>query len=318
MRYFPLFLDMQERDVVVVGGQTAASSKVRLLVKTPARIQIIASQINDDVRTLMAHHAIVWHPRSACAEDMPAQGLVVAATGDAAEDRRIAGWARRRGAMVLTVDQPEASDALTPAIVDRAPVVIAIGTEGTAPVLARVLKAAIEALVPAHIGRLSALAGTLRSRVVEHLASGRARRRFWQDFFARVKPLESPLADNASLERMAEGLLAAPPAIEMPSVTYLTADLSSPALFTADAVVFDPDAATTLSSVCEGARREAEFISAGPHWWRKVRNHHQVVRVTAPHTDLRAEHQALAQMGVRIVAAEACAHSNTAMPPQAA
>jgi uroporphyrin-III C-methyltransferase/precorrin-2 dehydrogenase/sirohydrochlorin ferrochelatase len=158
MRHFPIFLDLAAGPVVLVGSGAAALAKLRLL-----------HAANADVR---------WY-RDPEAVDLADALAVVVATGGPA-DEVIAARARALRIPVNVVDRPELSTFIVPAIVDRGDVVVAIGTGGLAPVLARRLRARIEALVPARIGELAALMGRYRARLARALPTYAARRRFWE------------------------------------------------------------------------------------------------------------------------------------------
>jgi uroporphyrin-III C-methyltransferase/precorrin-2 dehydrogenase/sirohydrochlorin ferrochelatase len=133
MRYFPLFADLDNADVLVVGGGEQATQKVRLLLKTGARLRVVAATVADELRELDERRALAIVPRPFEARDVEGMRLVYAATGDRALDARIAGAAKAGNVPVNVVDAPELSTFIMPAIVDRAPVTVAIGTEGAAP-----------------------------------------------------------------------------------------------------------------------------------------------------------------------------------------
>jgi uroporphyrin-III C-methyltransferase/precorrin-2 dehydrogenase/sirohydrochlorin ferrochelatase len=180
MRYFPLFADLADAGVLVVGGGEQAAQKVRLFCKTEARVTVVAETATSELTQLAEQGAISLALRPFRSPDVEAMHLVCAATGDAALDARVAVAARARGIPVNVVDAPQLSTVLMPAIVDRAPVTVAIGTEGTAPVLARAIRQRIEALLPANLGALARHAHALRKRVAEAIPDARARRRLWE------------------------------------------------------------------------------------------------------------------------------------------
>ena len=155
MRYFPLFADLDAAGVLVAGGGEQAAQKVRLLRKTNARITVVAETVTDELRDLAQQDAITIVPRAFVAGDLDGQRLVYAATGDRALDAAVSQAAQARGIPVNVVDVPELSTFITPAIVDRAPVTVAIGTEGAAPVLAREIKTRLESWLPANLGALA-------------------------------------------------------------------------------------------------------------------------------------------------------------------
>ena len=180
MRYFPLFADLEAAGVLVAGGGEQAAQKVRLLRKTNARITVVSDAVTDELRELERQGAIAIVPRAFVAHDLDGQRLAYAATGDRIVDAAVSQAAQARGIPVNVVDVPELSTFITPAIVDRAPVTVAIGTEGAAPVLAREIKTRLEGWLPANLGALAARAQGLRSVVATRVPDGRARRRLWE------------------------------------------------------------------------------------------------------------------------------------------
>jgi uroporphyrin-III C-methyltransferase/precorrin-2 dehydrogenase/sirohydrochlorin ferrochelatase len=180
MKYFPLFADLDNADVVVAGGGEQAAQKVRLLLKTPARITVIAETVTDELRRLGEDGLVMILPRAFRPDDLDGSRLVYAATGKRARDAAVSAAAQARGIPVNVVDAPKLSTFITPAIVDRDPVTVAIGTEGAAPVLAREIKTRLEASLPANFGALAARAAALRDLVADSIPDARARRRLWE------------------------------------------------------------------------------------------------------------------------------------------
>ena len=194
MKYFPVFFDLDGRRVLVVGGGERALQKLRLLAKTRAHLEVVAASVSAEVRNFSADNAVTLQPRPFHPSDLADNALVIAAEADMAVNGEVAAAARARGMPVNVVDAPELSTIIIPAIVDRDPVVVAIGTEGTAPVIARDLRTRIEALLPAGFGRVAALAGRFRPLVREAVADFGARRRLWQ------RLLRGPLTRVAALD----------------------------------------------------------------------------------------------------------------------
>jgi uroporphyrin-III C-methyltransferase / precorrin-2 dehydrogenase / sirohydrochlorin ferrochelatase len=180
MRYFPVFADLDGADVLVAGGGEQAAQKVRLLARTGARIVVVAEAVCDELAVQGERGAIDLLRRAFRANDVRGRRLVYVATGDRALDAAVSRAAQARGVPVNVVDAPELSTFITPAIVDRSPVTVAIGTEGAAPVLAREIRARIEALLPANLGALAARAQALRECVAAAVTDPRARRRLWE------------------------------------------------------------------------------------------------------------------------------------------
>jgi uroporphyrin-III C-methyltransferase/precorrin-2 dehydrogenase/sirohydrochlorin ferrochelatase len=188
MKSFPLFLDVTRRRLVVFGGGEQAAQKLRLTLKTEAAITVVAPELVPEIAAhvasgRVAHRAAVVEP-SAFEE----VALAFVATGCAGADAAIATIARERGVLVNVVDRPDLCDVTTPAIVDRDPVVVAIGTEGTAPVLARQVKTRIEAMLEPSLGEVAALAGRMRGEVARRVAP-EGRRAFWDWFFEAPRRL---------------------------------------------------------------------------------------------------------------------------------
>lgn len=184
MRHFPIFRDLRGARVVISGGGEVARAKLRGLLRTEARLAVYAAAPQDEIRQLAAEGRLTLIERAFTEGDAHGAALVYGANADPAEDLRVAAIARAAGALVNVVDDLDHSDFITPAIVDRAPVVVAIGTEGTAPVLARSLKARIEAMLPQSTGPLARIAAGFRA-VAESLPHGAPRRAFWTRFFER-------------------------------------------------------------------------------------------------------------------------------------
>jgi uroporphyrin-III C-methyltransferase / precorrin-2 dehydrogenase / sirohydrochlorin ferrochelatase len=180
MRYFPVFADLDGADVLVAGGGEQAAQKVRLLARSGARIAVVAEAVCDELAAQAERGAIDLLRRAFRANDVRGRRLVYVATGDRTRDAAVSRAAQARGVPVNVVDAPELSTFITPALVDRSPVTVAIGTEGAAPVLAREIRARIEAMLPANLGALAARAQALRERVAETVTDPRARRCLWE------------------------------------------------------------------------------------------------------------------------------------------
>lgn len=169
MRYFPVFLDLEGCEVLVAGGGEQAVQKVRLLIRTGARIIVVAPDFAPELIALGVEGRIRLEPRAFETGDVAGKVLAYAATGSAGGNARVAEAARAAGIPVNVVDKPEQSTFITPAIVDRDPVVIAIGTEGAAPVLAREIKSRLEAILPSRFGRIAEAARALRERAAREI-----------------------------------------------------------------------------------------------------------------------------------------------------
>ena len=178
MRYFPIFFDLKDRPVVVVGGGEEALRKIRLLLKTEAHIGVVAPALLDE---LAAEPRVKWIARHYHTGLLDGAALVYST--DPALNDRVTDDAKALGIPVNAVDHPEISSFIVPSIVDRAPLVVAIGTEGTAPILGQGLRARIDAMLPMALGPLARAGATLRGRVAEAIPAGGRRRSFWTRFF---------------------------------------------------------------------------------------------------------------------------------------
>ena len=183
MKTFPMFLQMAGRRVVIAGGGEQAAQKTRLMLKTEAQIYVLAPELEEELSDL-AHAGKIAHVTDPITpQQFKDSALVFVATGCPATDACLHSLAKEAGATVNVVDQPDLCDAITPSIVDRDPVVVAIGTEGTAPVLARQIKTQLEQQLEPRLGDLAALAGRLRAAAMSRLAP-RARRDLWRWVFS--------------------------------------------------------------------------------------------------------------------------------------
>ncbi|MGI9383616.1 MAG: siroheme synthase CysG, partial [Methyloligellaceae bacterium] len=180
MKYFPIYVDLERQPVLVVGGGEQAAQKIRLLLKTHARITVLAETLIPELEDLAAASRIQVERRGFRPEDVADRRLVYAATGEDDTDQAVADAARARNVPVNVVDRPDACSFITPAIVDRDPVTVAIGTEGAAPVLAREIKSRLERELPAGLGLVAERAQGLRARVAREIGDGRLRRRLWE------------------------------------------------------------------------------------------------------------------------------------------
>jgi uroporphyrin-III C-methyltransferase/precorrin-2 dehydrogenase/sirohydrochlorin ferrochelatase len=175
MQSFPLFLTLQDRHVLVVGGTEAAARKAELLLSAGARVTLIADTVVGEIAQLIADGLVSWAGRAFDDGDLAGMSLVIVATGDEALQARVSCAAQQRCVPVNVVDRPRLSSFIMPAIVDRAPITIAISTGGAAPALARRLRAEIERAMPAAIGRVARFAEIFREQARRTLDQPRAR-----------------------------------------------------------------------------------------------------------------------------------------------
>ena len=207
---FPVFLKVENRYAIVVGDGEEALAKARLLSESRVGIRLIAASPSSDLaefagRQGLEHLAEAFEPAH-----LEGAALVFAATGDAAADEAIVLAARARNIPANAVDRPELCDFYTPALVNRAPVAVAIGSQGAGPVLTQILRAQIEALLPASTGRLAQLATIYRAAVENLIPAGAARRRFWRNFFTGSVARMVDRGELSAARREATRLLKSP------------------------------------------------------------------------------------------------------------
>ena len=180
---FPAFFKVANTVAAVFGNGPEAFAKTRLLRNTQARIVAYAEAPDADYAAYLVEHDIETVARSFTPAQLDGAVLAFAATGDAALDRAIVRAARERRIPANAVDQPDFCDFYTPALVNRAPIAVAIGTEGAGPVLAQMIRADVDRLLPRSLGRLANLATSYRGAAEKLLPRGVARRLFWRAFF---------------------------------------------------------------------------------------------------------------------------------------
>ncbi len=275
MRYFPLFFDLKDKTVLVTGGGHQALTRLRLLAKSDARIKLVASAFTPELAGLAAKLGVEMIVRVPKPADLNGVSYVFAASGDQTTDRLVSEMARGAGVPANAIDQPGLCDFLMPAIVDRDPVVVAIGTEGKAPLLARDIRAKIDRKLPARTGAVARFAGSWRKAVANALPR-KARRSFWRHFLSG-SPGQKMLAgetDAAKIEAIA--LLASHSRNALTKneaaigrVWIVGAGLSDPELLTlkahrllleADVIVHD---SRVDKAILDSARRDARFIDLG-------------------------------------------------------
>jgi uroporphyrin-III C-methyltransferase/precorrin-2 dehydrogenase/sirohydrochlorin ferrochelatase len=178
--YFPLFMDLRQQHCLVVGGGEVAARKVALLLRAGARVKVVAPRLAPGMRELLGDASLRHEARTYEARDLDDVVLVIAATDDRSVNSAVSSAARALRLPVNVVDDPALCSFIVPAFVERSSVVIAIGTGGSAPVLARLLRGRIEALVPERYGELAELCARLRAEVQLRLPDVNLRRRFWE------------------------------------------------------------------------------------------------------------------------------------------
>lgn len=266
MQHFPIYLSTTDRTVLLVGAGQAAVAKLRLLLKTQARLLVFADHPVAEIADWAREGRIELRGGLPTETDLDGALLLYAASEDETLDARVAQLGRAAGGLVNIVDNLADSAFITPAIVDRDPVTVAIGTEGAAPVLARAIKTDLEARLPARLGLLARVGKAFRP-LAEALPFGRARREFWADYYFNT----GPRAPEAELETALQDLLYdhlakrdAPGHVDLvgagPGDPELLTLKARRALDKADVVIHDR---LVAPEILELARREALVIDVG-------------------------------------------------------
>jgi uroporphyrin-III C-methyltransferase/precorrin-2 dehydrogenase/sirohydrochlorin ferrochelatase len=180
MDFLPVFLDIRGRRVVVDGPGTAAARRIERALDAGAEVHAFDPEPEEEVEALEGRTRLTLHRRLPEEADIEGAVLVYGASEDPARDARLWEWTRARGILCNIADVNEMCDFITPSIVDRSPVTVAISTGGAAPVIARILRARLEATLPAAFGRLAEFAGGFRELIAAKIRDGRARRHFWE------------------------------------------------------------------------------------------------------------------------------------------
>ena len=270
MKHFPIFLSVEDRKIALSGGGDAALAKLRLLLKTEANIVVYAENAAPEIKAWAADRRIDWVQRAFTSGDALGAIAVYAANDDEALDRAVTTIARAEGVLANHVDNLGNSDFITPAIVDRDPVTVAIGTEGAAPVLARAIKADLEERLPRSLGTMARV-GKLFRKFAEALPMGRARRTFWSEYYFQTGPKAFDKDGEAGLGEALGDLFNKHlgKSADAGHVTFVGAGPGDPELLTvkarnaiheADVVIHDR---LITPDILELARREALIVDAG-------------------------------------------------------
>lgn len=299
MSLYPLFADLTDRAVLVVGGGEVAERKVRALLKADARVSVGAPVLNTQLARWVAAERITHVPGSFAEDWLNDMWLVIAATNDNSINRRVAAAGERRRLLVNVVDDAQLCSFHVPAIVDRSPLTIAISSAGAAPVVARRVRERLEQLLEPSLGALVDLAGRHRDKIRQRHQHMTSRRRFYNGLLdgpvARLLRSEKPeQAEQVLLDQLAE-----PAATDVAGqVTLVGAGPGDPGLLTlkaqralgeADVILHDR---LVSDAIIDLARRDAERIDVG----KRVGEDHEATQQRIG--DLMCDH---ARAGRRVV-----------------
>ncbi|WP_416307985.1 siroheme synthase CysG [Neptunicella sp. SCSIO 80796] len=270
MDYFPVFLNAKHINCLVVGAGEVAARKAELLAKTPAHIRVVAPQACQTIQSMASQQQLEWIEREFDPGDIQGQQLIFVATDDHQLNCDISTLAKAANIPVNVVDNTELCSFITPSIVDRDPLLVALSSSGTAPVLLRYLRQKLESILPARLSDLAKFSDKFRNKVKQQFSSVNQRRNFWEEV------IEGPIAEtvlggnNAQAEKLLlQKLAQSDDDIDTGCVYLVGAGPGDPDLLTfkalrlmqkADLVVYDR---LVSKQILELVRRDAEKIYVG-------------------------------------------------------
>jgi uroporphyrin-III C-methyltransferase/precorrin-2 dehydrogenase/sirohydrochlorin ferrochelatase len=271
VNYFPLFFDLTGQSVLIVGGGEVALRKVSLLERTGALITLVAPDVAPQLMQRAANGSLKLAIREFIPSDLDGARLVIVATSRRAVNRWIATLSEARAIPVNVVDDREASRFIVPAIIDRDPVLVAISTGGTSPVLARRLRERVEAAIPRSIGDFARWLRGLRKSSADRLRDTQERRRFFEALVDGPAARRFLDGDQRGALRIAQQLLATTSSSRRAAgeVTLVGAGPGDPELLTLKALRALQDADVILhdwlvsAEILDLARRDATRICVG-------------------------------------------------------
>lgn len=299
MENFPIFLKLKQRTCLVVGGGSVASRKSHQLLAAGASVIVLAPKIDSSLNELKQSGKIGHIEHEFDETYLQDIELVIAATDDATLNKTIAELCRQKNILINVVDNPDLGSFIMPSVVDRSPVVIAISTSGASPVLARLLRARLETLIPAGYGKLAELIARFRDKVKTKFPKIQERRRFWEHVLQgpvaemlyagqeknALRLLEQQLKhDVANVESMGEVYLVGGGPGDPDLLTFRALRLMQQA----DVVLYDR---LVAPAIVELVRKDAERIYVG-----KERSKHAL-----PQNDINQLLVDLAKQGKRVL-----------------
>lgn len=302
MRYFPIFVDTQNQDCLVIGAGEVAARKIELLLKTEAHIQVIAPYACNTVLQYAEQGKITLLQRRFQDADIQQQTLIFVATDNSELNAHIHHLAKSKGIMVNVVDNTPLCRFITPAIVDRSPIVIALSSGGSAPVLLRYIRQKLETVIPHSINKLGGLFERFRDRVKAAFNDVDSRRAFWEDVMEgqiaeHALNNQSDKAELKLIEKLTQAEANTDAQNSQGAVYLIGAGPGDPELLTfkalrlmqkADVVVYDR---LVSKDILEMVRRDAEKVYVG-----KAKSNH-----TLPQGDINQLLVERALAGQRVV-----------------
>lgn len=298
MQYFPMFYQLEGKPCLVVGGGDVAARKVSLLFRAGGKVTVVSPVLCESLQGRLNAGEITHVAREFEENDLQQCVLVVAATDDHAVNEKVSQLAHARQLPVNVVDQPELCSFIVPSIIDRNPVQVAVSTGGASPVLARLLRARLETVIPATYGKLASLMEEFRDAVKARFSADK-RRHFWESV------IQGPIAElvfagkeEAAREAMHEAVDSGETSrFDRGEVYLVGAGPGDPDLLTfralrllqqADVIVYDR---LVSEEILDMARRDADLVYVG-----KERDKH-----TLPQEDINHMLARIAKKGKRVL-----------------
>ena len=269
MEHLPIFINIKQKPTLVVGGGDIALRKINLLLKAQAKVDCLSPLFCEDINNLFKDGQITLIKKSFEHTDIKDYSVIIAATDDSSVNSSISSIAHDKRIPVNVVDSPDLSSFIMPSIVDRSPVIIAVSSAGKAPVLARIIRAKLETVIPSAYGILAEIAGEYRQRVKDRFSKIKDRRAFWEATFSGViaekvfsgriseakDDIEKQLNDSVEMELGEVYLVGAGPG-DPDLLTFKALRL----IQQADVVLYDR---LVSKGVMELVRRDSELIYVG-------------------------------------------------------
>ncbi|WP_213794125.1 siroheme synthase CysG [Klebsiella aerogenes] len=196
MDHLPIFCQLRDRDCLLVGGGDVAERKARLLLDAGARLTVNSRRFTPQFQVWAEEQMLTLAQGDFNPALLDNCWLAIAATDDDVVNQQVSEAAESRRIFCNVVDAPRQASFIMPSIIDRSPLMVAVSSGGTSPVLARLLREKLESLLPLHLGQIARYAGQLRSRVKKQFATVGERRRFWEKLFVNDRLAQSLANDD--------------------------------------------------------------------------------------------------------------------------
>ena len=269
MDHLPIFINVRQNPCLVIGGGDIALRKINLLIKAQAKVDCLSPLFCEGITNLSQNGDVNLIQKHFESDDIKDYAIIIASTDDSSVNALISKSAKKARIPVNVVDSPELSSFIMPSIVDRSPVIIAVSSAGRAPVLARIIRAKLETVIPSAYGVLAEIAGEYRQKVKDRFSKIKDRRAFWESIFSGV------IAEKVFSGRINEAKddiekqLKQASQMELGEVYLVGAGPGDPDLLTfkalrliqqADVVLYDR---LVSKGVMELVRRDSELIYVG-------------------------------------------------------